>query len=302
MRIVFLGTPAFAVPSLRALCDEYEVVAVVCQPDRAKDRKGNTVFGAVKQEAISRGIPVYQFEKIKKEGAEVLRSLAPDIMVTCAYGQILSQEILDIPPLGVLNVHGSLLPELRGSSPIQWALINGLKETGVSIMKTDIGMDTGDVLSSEKVAIDNSDYVSDLYEKLSEIGAKLLVKTIPEYADGKIKPVRQDESRATKCRMLTKDDAKLDFTLPAAVIRNRIRGLGYGYFGYNGEIYKVFRAETEEGNSRAGEIISLDKRGLKIGCGEGVAVFTEIQAPGKKRMSALDFANGCKMSGKVNDD
>jgi methionyl-tRNA formyltransferase len=302
VKIVFLGTPEFAVPSLTALCENFEVVAVVCQPDRAKDRKGNLIFGAVKREAISRDIPVYQFEKINEEGADILRALAPDVMVTCAYGQILSQEILDIPPLGVINVHGSLLPALRGSSPIQWALIDGLKETGVSIMKTDVGMDTGDVLAAEKVSIGEDDYVEDLYAKLSQVGASLLIKTLKDYECGKITPIKQDESKATKCRMLTKDDAKIDFCASPNSIRNKIRGIGYGFFTYKGETYKVYRAFVSDDKATQGEIVSLDKHGLKVGCKDGSVIFTVIQAPGKKKMSALDFANGTKMSGRLKDD
>ena len=155
IKAVFLGTPAFALPAMNSLSEVAEIIAVVCQPDRAKDRKGNFIFSPVKKAALEKNIPVYQFEKIRRDGAETLKALAPDIMVTCAYGQILSQEILDIPKYGVINVHGSLLPEYRGSSPLQWSLINGEKTTGVTIMRTDIGMDTGDML--RKVEFDIPD-------------------------------------------------------------------------------------------------------------------------------------------------
>ena len=181
MRVVFLGTPEFAVPSLDALYEYAEVVGAVCQPDRERDRKGRIIEGAVKRRAEELGIPVYQFEKIRRDGVETLRALAPDVMITCAYGQILSQEILDIAPLGVLNVHGSILPKYRGSAPIQRALINGEKKTGVTIMKTDIGMDTGAILSMEELEINGDDYVGDLYEKLSCVGADLLIKTLDGY-------------------------------------------------------------------------------------------------------------------------
>ncbi len=297
MRIVFLGTPSFAVPSLRALEKEHDVVAVVCQPDKAKDRKGNPIFGAVKTAAIEDGIPVYQFHKIREEGVEILKELAPDLMVTCAYGQILSQEILDIPVFGVLNVHGSLLPKGRGSAPIQWSLIDGEEKTGITIMKTALGMDTGDILSQEEVEISDEAYVDDLFALLQEVGADLLVRTIPDYVSGKIVPVPQDESKATRCRMLTKEDAKADFSLTAVQIRNRIRGMGFGYFTYNGEQIKVFRAEIGNNQAKAGEIISCDKNGVAIGCKDGSIVFTELQAPGKKRMDAASFANGARLTG-----
>ena len=175
MKIVFLGTPAFAASVLRALAGKYEVAAAVCQPDREKDRKGRIIPCAVKTCAESLGIPVYQFEKIRRDGVETLRSLAPDLMVTAAYGQILSQEILDIPRLGTLNVHGSILPAYRGSAPIQRAIADGLDETGVTIMRTDAGMDTGDILSVKKVGIDENDYADDVYEKLAVAGSGLLL-------------------------------------------------------------------------------------------------------------------------------
>lgn len=299
MKIVFLGTPDFAVPALRALVENYEVIAVVCQPDKAKDRKGNPIFGAVKNEAIRLGIPLYQFNKIRQDGVEVLKNLAPDLMVTCAYGQILSQEILDIPRYGVLNIHGSLLPDLRGSAPIQWALINGYDKTGVTIMKTALGMDTGDIVSVKEVEISHDTYLEDLYNVLKEEGAKLLIDTIPSYVSGKIIPVPQDESKATKCRMIEKEDAKLDFSLTAHELRNKIRGIGYGYFLYHGSLIKVFKADVCEDKGSKGEIISLDKRGLKIACLDKSLLFTEIQAQGKKRMGAVDFANGNKMSGVI---
>ena len=266
MKIVFLGTPDFAVPALQMLVKENDVVAVVCQPDKAKDRKGNYIFGAVKSEAIKLGLTVYQFNKIREEGVEILKSLAPDLIVTCAYGQILSQEILDIPKYGVLNIHGSILPDLRGSAPIQWALINGYDKTGVTIMKTALGMDTGDIVSVKEIEISQDAYLQDLYDKLKVEGARLLIETIPLYVSGKIIPVAQDESKATKCRMIEKEDAKLDFSFTAKQLRNKIRGIGYGYFFYQGLMIKVYKADICEDKGSVGEIISLDKNGLKVAC------------------------------------
>ena len=299
MRIVFLGTPDFAVPALKSLVERYEVVAVVCQPDKARDRKGNPIFGAVKTEAIKLGLPLYQFNKIREDGVDVLKELSPDLMITCAYGQILSQEILDIPKYGVLNIHGSLLPDLRGSAPIQWSLINGSEKTGVTIMKTALGMDTGDIVSVKEVTIDDNVYLEDLYDELKEEGAKLLIDTIPLYVSGQIQPIPQDETKATKCRMIEKEDAKLDFSLTALELRNKIRGIGYGYFFYNELMIKVFKADVCDDSDNIGHIISLDKNGLKIACKDKSLVFTELQMQGKKRMNAVDFANGNKMSGEV---
>ena len=299
MKIVFLGTPDFAVPTLDALVEKYGVVAVVCQPDKAKNRKGETVFGAVKQRALELNIPLYQFNKIREDGVEILKELAPDLMITCAYGQILSQEILDIPKFGTLNVHGSLLPKYRGSAPIQWSIIDGEKKTGVTIMKTALGMDTGDIVSVREVEIGDDTYVDELFSTLSVVGANLLIDTIDEYVSGKIVPIPQNEDEATKCRMLMKEDAKIDFTQDAKTLRNRIRGMGYGYFIYNGETVKVYRAEARENQGKSGEILSHSKEGVLIGCKDGSVLFTELQMPGKKRMNAKDFANGVKLSGEV---
>ena len=300
MKILFLGTPSFAVPSLLALHEKYGVGAVVCQPDKAKDRKGNTIFGAVKAKAIELGIEVRQFNKIREDGVEFIKEFAPDLMVTCAYGQILSQEILDIPKYGVINVHGSLLPLLRGSAPIQGSLINGDKTTGITIMKTALGMDSGDIISQREVEIFDEDYLDDLYSKMSIVGADLLIETLPDYINGKIKLVAQDESVATKCRMITKEDATIDFNDTATNIRNKIRGVGYGCFGYGGNLVKVYKAEIcLESSENNGDIICLDKNGLVISCKDLSVRFTELQMSGKKRMSAVDFANGVKMSGAV---
>jgi methionyl-tRNA formyltransferase len=300
MRIVFLGTPDFALPSLRALIASHEVVAVVCQPDREKDRKGNYVFGAVKKEAIAQGIPVYQFEKIRRDGVQTLKDLKPDLMVTCAYGQILSQEILDVAPFGVLNVHGSILPAYRGSAPIQRALINGEKKTGVTIMKTDVGMDSGDILAIEEYEIKPSDYVDDLYLVLSEIGAKLLIPTIDGYVSGKIAPVKQDESLVTHAPMIKKDDYLIDFSRPNTEIRNYIRGCGFGVCDLNGVQLKVYKADIVDDNENksAGEIVRAKKREFIIACGEGALNLTELQLSGKKKMSTIDFLNGVKLTGE----
>ncbi len=296
MRIVFLGTPDFAVPSLDALYESHEIAAVITQPDREKDRKGNFIVGAVKRRAIDLGIPVYQFEKIRLDGVKTLRELAPDVMVTCAYGQILSQEILDIPKLGVLNVHGSLLPKYRGSAPIQRAIMNGDKTTGVTIMKTDVGMDSGAMLSREEIMIEHDDYVGDIYAKLSVMGAKLLIKTLDEYAQGLIEPVPQEESRVTFAPMLKKEEAALDFTKSAETLRNTIRGMGYGICSFRGESLKVYRADLCENpdNLPAGKIITAKKNDFTVACGVGALRLTELQLSGKKRMGAADFLNGTK--------
>lgn len=294
MRVVFLGTPEFAVPSLDALYEHAEVVGAVCQPDRERDRKGRIIEGAVKRRAEELGIPVYQFEKIRRDGVETLRALAPDVMITCAYGQILSQEILDIAPLGVLNVHGSVLPKYRGSAPIQRALINGEKKTGVTIMKTDIGMDTGAILSMEELEINGDDYVGDLYEKLSCVGADLLIKTLDGYLSGEIIPVPQNDALATQAPPLKKEEAYLDFTRSAENVRNVIRGFGYGVCEFRDEQLKIYRAEAIDdcGENTAGTVVTAVKHDFIVACGSGALAISELQACGKKRMKTADFLNG----------
>lgn len=294
MRAVFLGTPEFAVPSLDALYEHAEVVGAVCQPDRERDRKGRIIEGAVKRRAEELGIPVYQFEKIRRDGVETLRALAPDVMITCAYGQILSQEILDIAPLGVLNVHGSVLPKYRGSAPIQRALINGEKKTGVTIMKTDIGMDTGAILSTEELEINGDDYVGDLYEKLSRVGADLLIKTLDGYLSGEIIPVPQNDALATQAPPLKKEEAYLDFTRSAESVRNVIRGFGYGVCEFRDEQLKIYRAEAIDdcGENTAGTVVTAVKHDFIVACGSGALAISELQACGKKRMKTADFLNG----------
>lgn len=294
MRVVFLGTPEFAVPSLDALYEHAEVVGAVCQPDRERDRKGRIIEGAVKRRAEELGIPVYQFEKIRRDGVETLRALAPDVMITCAYGQMLSQEILDIAPLGVLNVHGSVLPKYRGSAPIQRALINGEKKTGVTIMKTDIGMDTGAILSMEELEINGDDYVGDLYEKLSCVGADLLIKTLDGYLSGEIIPVPQNDALATQAPPLKKEEAYLDFTRSAESVRNVIRGFGYGVCEFRDEQLKIYRAEAIDDCSEntAGTVVTAVKHDFIVACGSGALAISELQACGKKRMKTADFLNG----------
>lgn len=294
LRAVFMGTPQFAVPSFEKLCSIADVVAVVCQPDRARDRKGNFILSPVKKAAQERGLPVFQFEKIKRDGVETLKNLFPDVVVTCAYGQILSQEILDIPRLGVLNVHASLLPEYRGSSPLQWALINGEKKTGVTIMKTDVGMDTGAILAAEEFDLPDDMYIDGLFETAAKIGAELLGKTLLSYAQGKIIPVPQDESKATRCVMLKKEDALIDWNGDCNAVRNKIRGLGYGYTFYNGEMLKIFRLETSDKSGVPGKI-SVGNKSVEVYCGNGSVTLEELQLQNKKRLGIAEFLNGTKM-------
>ena len=211
MRVIFLGTPAFAEKSLESINNSrHEVAAVVTQPDRINGRNKKITFSPVKQYALDKGIPVHQFDNVSRDGEEILRSYDADIMVTAAYGQILRQNILDICPKGIINVHASLLPEYRGSSPVQWAIIDGKKELGVTIMQTELGIDTGDMILADKVTLTDENSEEAL-EKLAVLGARLVVEALDKIEDGVAEYKKQDESKATHCRMLRKEDGKLCF-------------------------------------------------------------------------------------------
>lgn len=294
LKAIFMGTPQFAVPTLNALFELTDIIAVVCQPDKAKDRKGNFIFSPVKKIAIEKKIPCFQFEKIRRDGVSVIKSLNPDIIITCAYGQILSQEILDIPKFGVINVHASVLPAYRGSSPLQWALINGETRTGITIMRTDIGMDTGDILSVKEFAIDDNMYIGDLFDIASKEGAQLLLSTLPLYVDGKIKPVRQDDQAATKCAMIKKEDALIDWSADNITIRNRIRGIGYGYTNYGGENLKIYKLDLENRQGQPGEVVVENGR-IIVFCGKGAVSLKVVQLPNKNKLNITEFLNGSRI-------
>ena len=296
MKIVFLGTPEFAVASLEALiASRHEIAAIVSQPDRAKDRKGRLLPTPVKTCGIAHGIDVYAFEKIRTEGVKALKSFGADVFVTAAYGQILSKEILDIPPYGVINVHASILPKLRGSAPIQWAVIDGEKETGVTIMQTDIGIDNGDILAIERTSIGDGETAGELSERLSCIGANLLIKTLDVLESGKASPVKQDESKATKCRMLTRNDGHLDFTESAFKVSCRCRGVtpAPGAFVIlEKESVKIGKVSVLEGNFGACGVSRVVGGKIVVACGDGGVSIDRLQFPGGKMMSAEEFLRG----------
>ena len=297
MRIVFLGTPEFAVPSLkRVLEDGYTVAAVVTQPDRPVGRKQVLTPSPVKAFAAEKKIPVFQYEKIRKEGVGDLRALAPDLMITCAFGQILSQEILDIPKFGVVNVHASLLPKYRGSAPIQWAVINGEKKTGITIMQTEAGIDTGSILLQKELEIGANETAGELSERLSLLGADAIGEALPVIAGGAAVWIEQDEERATHVKMLVKEDGKMDFTRSAEEVRNLVRGVNPwpgAYFEYDGETVKVWEVETVCAAGTPGEVLPAKRKGeLLIACGDGAVSVLSIQPAGKRRMSAKEFSAG----------
>ncbi len=309
MKIVFLGTPDFAVLPLKYLVDAgHEIVAVVTQPDKPVGRKQILTPCAVKQTAIELGLKVLQFDKIRRDGVEDLKALSPDLMVTCAYGQILSQEVLDIPKYGTLNIHASLLPELRGSSPIQWSLIRGHKETGITIMLTDIGVDTGDILLQEKISIIPNENAGELFDRLSILGAEAIVKAIDLFKKGQIVPIKQDHSKATYTKMLSKEMAKIDFSLTAQQVHDFVRGLNpwpVAYFTFGGEVIKVFKTEVLlDYTLVCGTVIDANpKNGLIIACQTGAIKVLEVQRAGGKRLAIADFLRGFNITeGSVLND
>ncbi len=299
MKVVFLGTPDFAVGVLNSIYNSsHEIVGVVTQPDRKVGRKAIITPCQVKTQALNLNLPVYSFEKISTDGVELLKSLNADVFVTCAYGQILSQEILDIAPHGVINVHASLLPKYRGSAPIQWSIINGDDVTGVTIMKTTLGVDTGDIILQEELSI-NGNYVDELFERLSILGADLIVKALDLIESGNAKYIKQDESKAIHVKMLKKEDGLIDFAKTATQIANLVKGLSVwptAYTYYDGKMLKIYKATAIDGNANCGEVVVSDaKSGLVIGTSEGLLKVEELQLEGSKKMPIKDFLLGKKI-------
>ena len=297
-----MGTPDFAVPSLRALMDNgYNVVGVVCQPDRPKGR-GHKLAACPVKELAQQSIPVYQPERIKRpEGVEMLRALKPDLCVTAAFGQLLSQEILDIPRLGTINVHSSLLPKHRGSAPINWSVIMGDQVTGVTTMFTDKGMDTGDILLMRETPIGEKETAGELSDRLAVMGAQLLIETIRELENGTLKRIPQDHDAATYEPKMDKELGRIDWTKPAQQIDWLVRGVTPwpGAFTTLGEqTIKVFELSVHEGGAsgKPGEIVAADaKNGLIVSCGDHDVELLQIQMPGAKRMNAKDYLRGHTM-------
>ena len=297
MKIVFMGTPEFAVEPLKALIREgYEIAGVFTQPDRPKGRGKKLVPGPVKIVAEEAGIPVFQPERIRKDGVEDLRALRPDLCVTAAFGQILSKEVLDIPPMGNINVHASLLPKHRGSAPIAWAIMQGDRKAGVTTMMMDEGIDTGDMLLRAETDIGESETCGELTERLSRIGAEVLKQTLEQLAAGTLKRTPQNNEEMTYDPMLKKEMGMTDFSGTAEEIRGLINGLNpwpcVSIPCGEGRI-KLLRAVMAEGSGTPGSILRADpKEGLIIACGTGAVRILELQAPGGKRMRPEDYLRG----------
>lgn len=295
MKIVFMGTPDFAAHSLRALIEGgYEVAAVYTQPDKPVGRKQTLTAPPVKQLALEHSIEVYQPIKLRDGTvAQQLRAIAPDIIIVVAYGRILPREILEIPPMGCVNLHGSLLPKYRGAAPIQWAVINGESESGVTTMFMGEGLDTGDMLLKASTPIRSDETAGELFERLGEIGARCLLETLEGLKNGSITPQAQNEDEATYAPMLDKELAQLDFKRPAGELVNLIRGLNpwpIALAQMDGKRLKIYAAEAVEGAGNPGEVI--DAQEFIVACGSGALRLTDVQLEGSKRMSAREFLRG----------
>lgn len=305
MRVVFLGTPEFAIPSLRALTSGgHEVLAVFTQPDRPKGRGNQVAESPVKVAAKTLGIPVYQPERIRRpDSVEQLRQLRAEMMVVVGYGQIIPQAIIDLPRHGILNVHASLLPKYRGAAPIQWAIANGESETGVTIMQIDAGLDTGDMLLKECVSIGPDETAPELSARLAPLGAELLLKAVRQFEDGTVRREKQDNSQASHAPILKKEDGQIDWLRPAQHIYNRLRGFTPwpgAYTHFRGQQLSVLCAKPAHSVTAAPGVLRIEKRRVFAGCGENTALeLLEVQLAGKKRMSAEAFANGYQIEGET---
>lgn len=297
-RVIFMGTPEFAVPCLAALYEHCEVLGVVTQPDKPRGRGQKLVPSPVKAWAAAHGLPVWQPKKIKEEEfTKFLEEQKPELMVVVAFGQILSQRILDIPKYGCINVHGSLLPRYRGAAPMQWCVINGEKKTGITTMFMDAGLDTGDMLLKEEFPIGPDTTLEEVHDGLMNLGAKVLLATLEQLSDGTLQRIPQT-GESNYAPMLDKETGHIHWQDPAQKIHDLVRGLDSWPGAYTflaGKKYKIWRTRLteEESRSKPGTILTADKKqGLLVAAGDQVLEITELQAPGKKRMKARDYLNG----------
>lgn len=304
LRIVFMGTPSFAVPILEGLIREYEVVLVVCQPDRKKDRRGNVIIPDTKRVALLHNIDVFQPIKVKDEYQKILE-YCPDMIVTCAYGQFIPKEIIDYPKYGCINVHGSLLPKLRGGAPIHHAIIDGEKVTGMTVMAMSEKMDAGDIISQRSILIGEEEILDSLYQRMSFLGCDLLLETIPSIVDGTAKYFPQNEEEVTFGFNITKEEEKIDFHKSCVAIKNLVRGLNsvpgaYCFLdGKRMKIYSVLITDKKNTDGVCGEIVEVSRDGFYVCCKDGVLKVLEIALEGKKRCMVMDYFNGIKKESLV---
>ena len=298
MRIVYLGTPDFAVKPLESLVKNgAEIVAVVTNKDKPVGRKQVLTPPPVKQFALEHNIPVLQYNKIREEGVEDLKNLQPDLMITCAFGQILSQEILDIAKYGVINIHASILPAYRGASPIHYAILNGEKQTGITIMKTDIGIDTGDIILQKSIDIAYEETCGELFDRLSLLGATCIIEALSLIENDKATFIKQDENKATFTKIIKKEYAKINWEDSAESIYNKIRAFNpapVAFCSFLGEPFKIYQAKVCDLQGKVGEILKADNE-LIIACGEKALSLLKVQKAGGKPMLIQDFLRGSKL-------
>lgn len=296
IKVVFMGTPSFAVPVLEKLIENYNVIMVVCQPDRAKDKKGNIIYPPIKELALKNNIEVYQPLKLSSEYEYIIEK-NPDIIITCAYGQILPSSLLDYPKYGCINVHGSLLPRLRGGAPIHHAIINGDKETGITIMYMDKKMDAGDIISQRSLEIKNTDNLDSIYSSLSTLGSELLIETLPSIINGTNNRIKQNENEVTFGYNISKEDELINFNDSAVNIFNKVRGLcsipGASCY-YNGKRLKIYEVEVTNKLSKdiPGKIVEVNKDSLVVTTKDYLIKIKDIKLEGKKRCMVSEYLNG----------
>lgn len=296
IKVVFMGTPSFAVPVLEKLIENYNVIMVVCQPDRAKDKKGNIIYPPVKELALKNNIEVYQPLKLSSEFEYIIEK-NPDIIITCAYGQILPSSLLDYPKYGCINVHGSLLPRLRGGAPIHHAIINGDKETGITIMYMDKKMDAGDIISQRSLEIKSTDNLDSIYSSLSILGSELLIETLPSIINGTNNRIKQNENEVTFGYNISEEDELINFNDSAINIFNKVRGLcsipGASCY-YNGKRLKIYEVEVTDKLSTdiPGKIVEVNKDSLVVTTKDYLIKVKDIKLEGKKRCMVSEYLNG----------
>lgn len=302
MRLIFMGTPDFSVPTLKALIESrHEIVGVYTQPDREQGRGKKLVFSPVKQCAMEAGLPVFQPKSLRKQAViDEMRALRADAIIVVAYGQILRKAVLEMTEYGCINVHGSLLPKYRGAAPIQWAVLNGEKTSGVTIMQLDEGIDTGDILARKEIVLDEKETGDSLFEKLSVLGGPLLLEVLEALENGTAVREKQGDSPTEYARMLDKSMGLLDFTRPAAELERLVRGLNSwpsAYTYLNGKMLKVWMSDAAEDSSDAepGTVIQVTKKDFTVKCGTDALKITELQPEGKKRMETAAFLLGYRI-------
>jgi len=296
-RVVFMGTPEFACPTLQKLIDRGEhVVAVVTQPDRPKGRGQKMMFPPVKELALKYNIPVHQPPKVRDTGAiELIRELRPDVIVVVAFGQILPRTLLEIPARGCINVHASLLPRYRGAAPLNWCIVNGEHETGVTTMLMDVGLDTGPMLLKRSTPIDENEDIISLHDRMSVMGAELLSETLDGLASGAIVPQEQDNTQSCYAPMLKKEDGQINWGRDARSIHNQVRGLVAwpgAYTWLDGQVLKIYRTRVSSGCGLPGQVLRAAKNGIEIACLTDSLILEEVQLAGKKRLDVASFLSG----------